>query len=56
MPAQLPATRAPPPLNSTSVCPPRRYDAIHNAHLGLAVLGALYAEAKVLADAVIPNE
>jgi len=33
-----------------------RYDAIHNAHLGLSGLGALYAEAKVLADAVIPNE
>jgi len=33
-----------------------RYDAIHNAHLGLTGLEALYAEAKVLADAVIPNE
>jgi hypothetical protein len=33
-----------------------RYDAIHNPHLGLTGLEALYAEAKVLADAVIPNE
>lgn len=36
--------------------PPPRYDAIHNPHLGLAGLDELYAEAKALADAVIPNE
>jgi inositol hexakisphosphate/diphosphoinositol-pentakisphosphate kinase len=34
-----------------------KYDALHNAHLGLApTLYELYAEAKILADAVIPNE
>ena len=33
-----------------------KYDAIHNAHLDLAVLPELYQEAKVLANAVIPNE
>jgi inositol hexakisphosphate/diphosphoinositol-pentakisphosphate kinase len=33
-----------------------KYDALHNAHLGLSTLQQLYGEAKVLADAVIPNE
>jgi inositol hexakisphosphate/diphosphoinositol-pentakisphosphate kinase len=34
-----------------------KYDALHNAHLGLTpTLYDLYAEAKILADAVIPNE
>jgi inositol hexakisphosphate/diphosphoinositol-pentakisphosphate kinase len=34
-----------------------KYDALHNAHLGLCpTLYELYAEAKILADAVIPNE
>eukprot|EP00775_Hariotina_reticulata_P002529 gene2529-2831_t len=34
-----------------------KYDALHNAHLGLGgVLTQLYEEAKILADAVIPNE
>jgi inositol hexakisphosphate/diphosphoinositol-pentakisphosphate kinase len=34
-----------------------KYDALHNAHLGLSpTLEQLYGEAKVLADAVIPNE
>lgn len=34
-----------------------KYDTLHNAHLGLgATLEELYREAKVLADAVIPNE
>lgn len=34
-----------------------KHDACHNAHLELgSVLEELYAEAKVLADAVIPNE
>jgi hypothetical protein len=51
-PAAAPAPAAPSPPR----LPRSRYDAIHNAHLGLAGLEALYAEAKVLADAVIPNE
>lgn len=34
-----------------------KYDALHNAHLLLSpTLEQLYREAKVLADAVIPNE
>lgn len=34
-----------------------KYDALHNAHLGLgSTLEELYTEAKILADAVIPNE
>jgi hypothetical protein len=34
-----------------------KYDALHNAHLALVpTLTQLYKEAKVLADAVIPNE
>jgi hypothetical protein len=33
-----------------------KYDAIHNAHLDLAVMPDLYQVARVLANAVIPNE
>jgi inositol hexakisphosphate/diphosphoinositol-pentakisphosphate kinase len=34
-----------------------KYDALHNAHLGLEpTLTLLYKDAKILADAVIPNE
>ena len=34
-----------------------KYDALHNMHLGLGpTLEDLYKEAKILADAVIPNE
>lgn len=34
-----------------------KYDTLHNAHLKLSpTLEQLYSEAKILADAVIPNE
>lgn len=48
--------RLPPSPADPAPYPPPRYDAIHNPHLGLAGLDELYAEAKALADAVIPNE